>query len=114
MRRSLASAPPHERTMTGLVALMARNALRQALEPYTLEGPYGRFLDADQNQLSAACVLTFEMEELMALPGLVAPVLTYLFHALEQRFDGRPTLLVLDEAWVFSTPRCLQAAFANG
>ncbi|EQD40368.1 conjugal transfer protein TrbE, partial [mine drainage metagenome] len=26
--------------------------------------------------------------------------LTYLFHRLEQRFDGRPTLLVLDEAWV--------------
>jgi type IV secretion/conjugal transfer VirB4 family ATPase len=99
--RSLASAPPRERTMTGLVALMARNALRQALEPYTLEGPYGRFLDADENQLATADVLTFEMEELMALPGLVAPVLTYLFHALEQRFDGRPTLLVLDEAWVF-------------
>ena len=99
--RSLASAPQCERTMTGLVAMMARDALRQALEPYTLEGPYGRFLDADEDRLSSADVLTFEMEELMALPGLVAPVLTYLFHALEQRFDGRPTLLVLDEAWVF-------------
>ncbi|MFZ1893385.1 MAG: conjugal transfer protein TrbE, partial [Rhodoplanes sp.] len=99
--RSLASAPQCERTMTGLVALMARDVLRQALEPYTLEGPYGRYLDADDDRLSTADVLTFEMEELMALPGLVAPVLTYLFHALEQRFDGRPTLLVLDEAWVF-------------
>jgi type IV secretion/conjugal transfer VirB4 family ATPase len=99
--RSLASAPAPERTMTGLVALIARDALRQALEPYTLEGPYGRFLDADQDQLAEADVLTFEMEELMALPGLVAPVLTYLFHALEGRFDGRPTLLVLDEAWIF-------------
>jgi type IV secretory pathway VirB4 component len=28
-------------------------------------------------------------------------VLTYLFHRLESRFTGRPTLLVLDEAWVF-------------
>ena len=99
--KSLASAPPSERTMTGLVALLARDALRQALEPYTLEGPYGRFLDADVNRLSTVDVVTFEMEELMALPGLVAPVLTYLFHALEARFDGRPTLLVLDEAWVF-------------
>jgi type IV secretion system protein VirB4 len=25
----------------------------------------------------------------------------YLFHRLEGRFDGRPTLLVLDEAWLF-------------
>ena len=33
--------------------------------------------------------------------GAVLPVLTYLFHRLEERFDGRPTLLVLDEAWVF-------------
>ncbi|MEH2484149.1 conjugal transfer protein TrbE [Bradyrhizobium sp. AZCC 2230] len=99
--RSLGSAPVPQRTMTGLVALLARDALRQALQPYTLEGPYGRFLDADADRLSDADVLTFEMEELMALPGLVAPVLTYLFHTLEERFDGRPTLLVLDEAWVF-------------
>ena len=28
-------------------------------------------------------------------------MLTYLFHRLEARFDGRPTLLVLDEAWTF-------------
>ena len=32
---------------------------------------------------------------------LALPVLTYLFHKLEARFDGKPTLLVLDEAWVF-------------
>ncbi|WP_316207629.1 conjugal transfer protein TrbE [Bradyrhizobium sp. SZCCHNR3118] len=99
--KSLGSAPVAQRTMTGLVALLARDALRQALQPYTLEGPYGRFLDADADRLSSADVLTFEMEELMALPGVVAPVLTYLFRSLESRFDGRPTLLVLDEAWVF-------------
>jgi type IV secretion system protein VirB4 len=32
---------------------------------------------------------------------VIAPVLTYLFHRLEARFTGRPTLLILDEAWVF-------------
>ncbi|MBS0333197.1 MAG: conjugal transfer protein TrbE, partial [Proteobacteria bacterium] len=31
----------------------------------------------------------------------VAPVLAALFHHLERDFDGRPTLLVLDEAWLF-------------
>lgn len=98
---SLASAPQRERTMTGLVALLTRDALRQALEPYTLEGPYGRFLDADQDHLADADVLTFEMDELMGLSGLVAPVLTYMFHALERGFNGRPTLLVIDEAWIF-------------
>src|ERR1039458_2297133 len=31
---------------------------------------------------------------------LVLPVLSYLFHRIEQRFTGAPTLLILDEAWV--------------
>ena len=35
-------------------------------------------------------------------------MLTYIFRTLEQRFDGRPTLLVLDEAWLFLD----QGAFA--
>ena len=37
----------------------------------------------------------------MDRPGAVMPVLTYLFHRLEERFDGSPTLLVLDEAWLY-------------
>jgi type IV secretion system protein VirB4 len=41
------------------------------------------------------------MEPLMQHKRLIPPVLTYLFHRLEARFSGRPTLLVLDEAWTF-------------
>lgn len=37
----------------------------------------------------------------MGHAGVVAPVLTYLFHRLEDRFRGQPTLVLLDEAWVF-------------
>ncbi|GLV24667.1 hypothetical protein TomTYG45_11080 [Sphingobium sp. TomTYG45] len=39
---SLASAPREERTMTGVALLLQSNALRTALQPYTLEGPHGR------------------------------------------------------------------------
>jgi type IV secretion system protein VirB4 len=98
---SLASAPKAERTLTGLTLLLQSNRLRQALQPYTLEGPFGRMLDAARDDLSVSDVQHFEMEELMHHKGLVLPVLTYLFHRLEARFDGRPTLLILDEAWLF-------------
>jgi type IV secretion/conjugal transfer VirB4 family ATPase len=98
---SLASAPPEERTLTGLALLLQSNALRVALGAYTLEGPYGRLLDAAEQGLAFADVQCFETEALMGQAGVVAPVLTYLFHRLEERFDGRPTLLVLDEAWIF-------------
>ncbi|MFA6123004.1 conjugal transfer protein TrbE [Sphingomonas sp.] len=99
--QSLASAPPEERTLTGLALLLQSNALRTALTAYTLEGPYGRLLDAAEPDVAFADVQCFETEALMGQVGVVAPVLTYLFHRLEERFDGRPTLLILDEAWIF-------------
>lgn len=98
---SLASAPPEERTLTGLALLLQSNALRVALGAYTLDGPYGRLLDAAEQNLDFADVQCFETEALMGQAGVVAPVLTYLFHRLEERFTGRPTLLILDEAWIF-------------
>lgn len=98
---SLATAPAEERTLTGLSVLLQSNALKAALMPYTLDGPFGRLLDAAENRLELAEVQCFETEELMSQASVVLPVLTYLFHRLEDRFDGRPTLLILDEAWVY-------------
>jgi type IV secretion system protein TrbE len=99
--QSLASAPKAERTLTGLAVLIQSNALVAALAPYTLEGAYGRLLDGSAERLGASDVLHFEMEALMQHKALIAPVLTYLFQRLEARFNGRPTLLILDEAWTF-------------
>ncbi len=99
--QSLATAPVTERTLTGLAVLIQSNALSQALTPYTLDGAFGRLLDGADENLSNAPVLHLELEALMEHARLVPPVLTYLFHRLEARFDGRPTLLILDEAWVF-------------
>lgn len=98
---SLASAPPEERTLTGLLLLLQSNALKSALMPYTLEGPFGRLLDAAEDRLALSDVQCFETEALMNMGSAMPPVLTYLFHRLEERFDGRPTLLILDEAWVY-------------
>jgi len=98
---SLASAPIEQRTLTGLALLLQSNQLRQALQPYVLGGACGRLLDADHDRLGEASVQGFEMEDLMHGRTAVLPVLSYLFRRLEDRFDGAPTLLVLDEAWVF-------------
>ena len=98
---SLASAPRSERTLTGLVLLLQDETLKTALHPFTLAGPHGHLLDGDEEDLALASVTCFEMEELMQQGAAATAVLTYLFHRLEARFDGRPTLLMLDEAWLF-------------
>ena len=98
---SLASTPMEQRTMTGLSVLLQSNALRQALQPYVLGGAHGRLLDADLDRLGSAAVQGFEMEELMHSKAATQAVLSYLFARFDERFDGAPTLLILDEAWLF-------------
>jgi type IV secretion system protein VirB4 len=96
---SLASAPPGERTLTGLSVLLQSQTLKRALQPYCLGGPYGRLLDAEAERLGAAEVGAFETEGLIGTSAAPA-VLAYLFHRIEARLDGRPTLLIVDEGWL--------------
>ena len=96
---SLASAPIPERTLTGLSVLLQSNVLKRALQPYCLGGPHGRLLDAECERLGReGSVQVFETDGLIGTA--VAPaVLSYLFHRIEGRLDGRPTLLIIDEGW---------------
>jgi type IV secretion system protein TrbE len=96
---SLSSAPMVERTITGLSVLLQSNALKQALQPYTVAGPWGSLLDAETERLGEAEVQAFETEGLIG-SGAAPTVLSYLFHRIEDRFDGRPTLLMIDEGWL--------------
>jgi type IV secretion/conjugal transfer VirB4 family ATPase len=96
---SLASSPAEERTITGLTVLLQSTALKQALQPYCVGGSSGRLLDAEAEQLGFASVQAFETEGLIGA-GAAPAVLTYLFHRIEGRLDGRPTLLIIDEGWL--------------
>jgi type IV secretion system protein VirB4 len=75
--------------------------VKAALQPFTSEGPYGDILDSNVTTLGDNDWQTFEMEALYNRPPVIAPTLDYLFHRLEKRFTGKPTLLILDEAWLF-------------
>ncbi len=96
---ALASAPMAERTITGLAVLLQSTALKQALQPYTVAGPWGRLLDAESERLGAADVQAFETEGLIGT-GAAPAALAYLFHRIADRLDGRPSLLIIDEGWL--------------
>ena len=96
---SLSGAPVAERTLTGLVALLASPPLKAALAPFVLGGPHGRLLDGARERLGEGAVQVFETEGLAR--GTAAPaVLAYLFHRIGRRLDGRPTLILIDEGWL--------------
>jgi type IV secretion/conjugal transfer VirB4 family ATPase len=90
------------RTLTELSANVQDLEVREALQFYTLSGPLGHLLDADEDLLSDGRFLTFETENLLQLDNkAVIPVLLYLFRRIEKRLDGSPTMVTLDEAWAY-------------
>ena len=89
------------RTLTDLQMTLQDPHLRAALAHYTLEGAMGSVLDSDRDGLGVGHYQIFEMEHLMRKGDRdIIPVLLYLFHRIERRLDGRPTLVLLDEAWL--------------
>jgi len=90
------------RTLTELSANVQDTDIRDALQHFTVMGPMGSLLDADHDMLGNGRFLSFETENLMQLDDkAVIPVLLYLFRRIEQRLDGSPTLVLLDEAWSY-------------
>jgi type IV secretion/conjugal transfer VirB4 family ATPase len=90
------------RTLTELSANVQDTEIRDALQHFTVMGPLGSLLDAEHDSLGGGRFISFETENLLQLDDkAVIPVLLYLFRRIEQRLDGSPTLILLDEAWSY-------------
>src|SRR6202166_3921660 len=106
-RNAIAQAVVHlrlspTRTLTEFCAEIQESSVRDALQYYTLAGPLGQLLDAETDALGSGRFVTFETENLMNMGDkAVIAVLLYLFRRIEKRMDGSPTLVPLDEAWVY-------------
>ncbi|MDR1909491.1 MAG: hypothetical protein LBQ35_06215 [Spirochaetaceae bacterium] len=107
----LREKPPASRTITSFLQYVnyldpvsKRPVFKEMLGDYLWDGgKYGKIFDARSSALSLdTSFLAIEMEALMNRgEGCVVPALVYLFNLVEKLFDGRLTLLVLDEAWLF-------------
>ena len=95
------------RSLTNFVQAVQLSEIKEALSFYTIQGQTGALLDAETDGLSFADVTmtTFELGHLMngspTMKKVTVPVLLYIFHRIEQMLDGKPTLILLDEAWTF-------------
>ncbi|MDQ7084931.1 MAG: conjugal transfer protein TrbE [Sulfurovum sp.] len=89
------------KSLTEFISNLQNEELRSALSHYSISGAMGHLLDAEEDTLTLSDFAVFEIEELMNLKDEDAvPVLLYLFHKIEKSLDGRPTMLILDEAWL--------------
>lgn len=79
--------------------------LADRLSPWIAGGEHGWLFDGagieggtDRLDLSAR-VLGFDMTALLEQPRLRTPTMMYLFHRIEERLDGTPAMILIDEGW---------------
>ncbi|EDL48781.1 VirB4 family type IV secretion/conjugal transfer ATPase [Erythrobacter sp. SD-21] len=64
------------------------------------EGENAWLFDNAEDKLDlTARVLGSDMTALLENPKLRTPVMMYLFHRIEERLDGKPTMILIDEGW---------------
>ena len=74
--------------------------LADRLGPWIDEGEYAWLFDIEHDRLDLSNrVLGFDMTALLENPRLRTPVMMYLFHRIEERLDGSPTMILIDEGW---------------
>jgi type IV secretion system protein VirB4 len=98
--------PPAHRRLRNLAELFrgghrAHSAdLWARLRPWWGEGERAWLFDNadDLTDLSAASV-GFDMTQVLDDPAVRTPAMMYLFHRVEERLDGSPAIIVVDEGW---------------
>ena len=64
------------------------------------EGEHAWLFDNARDRLDlSARVLGFDMTALLENPRLRTPTMMYLFHRIDERLDGQPTMILIDEGW---------------
>ena len=74
--------------------------LASRLRPWWGSGENAWLFDNETDGLDlSARTIGFDMTQILDDPSLRTPTMMYLFHRVEQRLDGEPTLIVIDEGW---------------
>ena len=74
--------------------------LADRLAAWIGEGEHAWLFDNERDRLDLATrVLGFDMTALLENPRLRTPTMMYLFHRIDERLDGQPTMILIDEGW---------------
>lgn len=97
----MANLPEEYRTLSAFKSYLNDNELKEAITPYTQSGAAGRYFDNNNDNLSFFAWQVFEMNNVVGNRQVLVPLLDYLFHRIELSLSNKPTLLILDECWLF-------------
>ena len=89
-------------TLADVPGFIQSGEAREALAPFVDDGHHTGIFDAQDDRIRLTDWTVFETDDLFSAgPDIAVLALDYLFRMVENSLDGRPTLLVIDEAWAF-------------
>lgn len=96
--------PQKDRRLGNIAAFMGMGgpgSIASRLAIWHGEGSHAKIFDNPEDRLdfSIASSFGFEMNDILKDKVSIGPVLLYLFHKINLSLDGRPTIIILDEAW---------------
>ena len=98
--------PPKHRRLRHLVELFRgskrprANDLYSRMRPWWGEGERAWLFDNEDDLTDlAASAVGFDMTAILDDPAVRTPALLYFFHRVEERLDGTPSIIVVDEGW---------------
>lgn len=102
------------RELLGGVRRPTHGDLAARLGPWIGEGDHAWLFDNARDELDTSRrTLGFDMTLLLNDPVLRTPCMMYLFQRVEERLDGTPTLLIIDEGWKALDDDVFAAAIRN-
>lgn len=100
------TAPRSHRRLRHLASLLRGQSRPQSgdlasrLRPWWGDGPRAWLFDNAEDRTNLAMpTVGFDMTAILDDPALRTPALFYLFHRVEERLDGTPAIIVVDEGW---------------
>ncbi len=100
------AGPPELRRLRHLAELLrgrgraSAGDLAARIAPWHSGGEHAWLFDNEADGLDLeAETIGFDMTAILDQPMLRTPAMLYLFHRVEERIDGRPTIIVIDEGW---------------
>ena len=102
------------RELLGGVRRPTHGDLAARLNPWVGEGEHAWLFDNADDELDMETrTLGFDMTLLLNEPTLRTPCMMYLFQRVEERLDGTPTIIIIDEGWKALDDEVFAAAIRN-
>lgn len=93
------AAQPQEMWRLQSLSPFLSRELKEELHPWVSSGAYAKYFDNTEDTFELGNKTCVEMGGLFTNPTIATLFIDYAFYCIQQRLDGRPTFIYIEEAW---------------